>query len=269
MIEEHSSIRGSVGLKTKLEETLRDNLPAAPSHMEKQFNEALGEAVFSEDTFASGLIALYSAEIFGKKAENILPAAAAVEFIRAASQLFDNSLTSAAEKNEKYFAMLSLLNASYGLMFANTDVPAERAVQAHNELVECIGSGELFGSCEAQNSSLYADPAEAPASKTAIMMRLAVRIGATLAGADHLRLEVLSRFGGYFGEACQLKKDLSELNTDTEKLTSEMERDRLVHELNILVDDAKRILTTHFAENEAAGVLLELTEGLAGDKNFA
>ena len=96
-------------------------------------------------------------------------------------------------------------------------------------------------------------------------MQLAVRIGAILAGANYLQLEAISRFGGFFGAAWQLKQELSNLQTNEESLTAEMERAELIHRLNLAIGEAKQILTDQFPANEPAGILLKLTNSLAAE----
>jgi hypothetical protein len=247
----------AASVKPLLEQEVRGSLPASFQNIE--------HTVFSGSERLPAIFMLLSAELLGGKAENILPAAAAIEYVNSCAGIFEALATDKTNEDLKLAGILGLLNASYGLMFANTDINSERAIRAHHELVECIGSGGLFTSEEPLHPDIYTNPSEKRASKMAIIMQLAARVGATLAGADHMQLEALSRFGGSFGQACQLKDKLSRSNANAENLTSDLERAELIHRLNILIDEARQILTTHFSKDRIGAILLELTESLAGE----
>jgi geranylgeranyl diphosphate synthase type II len=219
-----------------------------------------------------------------------LPAAIAVEFIHSSSLIFDDlpCMDNAPERrgktslHEKYseglaiLAALGLLNASYGLVFVNHHELPERAMQAHAEIVECIGASGMVGGqsldlalAKGASSNDSIEQESSRNLKTSALMRLALRLGGILAGADYLQLSALSRFAELLGDAYQLGDDLLDLQEDGEifegrqtfALSYGTETAHL--RLKTLTDEAKRILTEHFAPGEARTNLIQLTDYLA------
>jgi geranylgeranyl diphosphate synthase type II len=261
----------------QIETSLRECLPPAPPKIEKEFNLAVETALFSGEKRIRPILTLLGAELFGGKAKDVLPAAAAVEFIYTSSAIledlpFFNPLKTSRENisvAEKYgeglavVVALALLNAAYPLVFVNHIGMPERAMQAHAEIVECVGASGLIGGqtidlkiAEGADSSNFADDFHIESTKglkTSALMRLALRIGAILAGADYLDSANLVRFAGFFGDAFQISEDsaISRINDSNQ------------NELNNLIEEAKRFLIENFPSNEARSCLIQLTEYLA------
>ena len=218
----------------QIENALREHLPAAPPNTETQFNEAAELALFPGGRRTLPVLTLLGAELFGGKAETFLPVAAAVEFVHRSASIFDDlpsingaqpllNRTSLHEKFGEGLAIavgVGLLNASYGLVFVNHNGLPERAMQAHAEIVECVGASGMIG---AERSA-----------KDAALLRLALRIGAILAGANYLELAQLTRFAEFLSAG-----------------------DRASFE------DAKRILVENFPSSEARTCLIQFTDHLA------
>ena len=221
--------------KPAIESTLRTSLPLAPAHVETRFNEALEYALFPGGKRFRPVLTLLGAELAGGDPVEVLPAAAAVEFIHTSSLIFDDlpcmdnsSLRRKKESvHEKYgeglavLVGLGLLNASYSLVFVNhADVP-EKAIQAHAEMVECIGAAGMVGGQSVDLALVtgvggtFEPDTEGDESirnlKTSALMRLALRTGAILTGATYLELAALSRFAELLGDAYQLSDDLLDL----------------------------------------------------------
>ena len=142
-----------------IEKSLREHLPLAPAHIETRFNEAVEYALFSGGKRLRPVLTLLGAELFHGRAEQMLPAAVAVEFIHTSSLIFDDlpAMDNAQERrgkvsvHEKFgeglaiLVAIGFLNASYPLVFVNhTDLP-ERAMLAHAEIVECVGAAGMIG----------------------------------------------------------------------------------------------------------------------------
>lgn len=282
--------------RPQIENNLREHLPLAPPHIETQFNEAVEYALFSGGKRLRPVLTLLGAELFGGKAEIILPSAAAGEFIHTSSLIFDDlpcmdnapqrrGKTSLHEKFGEGLAILvaiGFLNASYGLVFVNHNGLPERAMQAHAEIVECIGASGMIGGqsvdlalAKGANSGEYtADDYNSESVrnlKTSALMRLALRVGAILAGANYLELAQLSRFAGMLGDAYQLSDDLIDLEEDGEifaektfALNQTTESAQL--KLKSIVEDAKRLLIENFPSSEARTCLIQLTDYLAERK---
>lgn len=280
--------------RQNIENALREHLPLAPLMIETQFNEAIEYALFSGGKRLRPVLTLLGAELVGGKSETILPSAAAVEFIHTSSLIFDDlpcmdnaekrrGKTSLHEKYSEGLAILvaiGFLNASYGLVFVNHIGMPERAVQAHFEIVECVGASGMIGGqsvdlalAKGANSSVFSNDDYKFESvrnlKTSALMRLALRLGAILAGANHLELAHLSRFAELLGNAYQLSDDLLDLEEDsaifeakqTFAISEGQEMAQL--KLNNIIKEAKRVLIENFPPMEARSCLIQLTDYLA------
>ena len=104
-------------------------------------------------------------------------------------------------------------------------------------------------------------------------MRLALRVGAILAGANYLELAHLSRFAELMGDAYQLSDDLIDLEEDAE-IFSESAKTFAAQEgaasanvrLRKIIEEAKRILIENFPTSDARSCLIQLTDYLAERK---
>ena len=284
--------------KPQIETALRKFLPLAPPNIETEFNEALEYALFPGGKRLRPVLTLLGAEIVDGNPKKVLPAAIAVEFIHSSSLIFDDlpCMDNAFERrgkkslHEKYgeglaiLAALGLLNASYGLVFVNHLELPDRAIQAHAEIIECVGASGMVGG---QSIDLALAKGAAPADsfkqnnsfesdrnlKTSALMRLALRVGAILAGADYLQLKSLSRFAELLGDAYQLSDDLLDLQEDgaifqtrkTYALSYGKDTARL--RLKTLTEEAKRVLVENFPSNNARSSLIQLADYLADRKS--
>lgn len=237
--------------KPQIENALREHLPLAPANIETRFAEAAESALFPSGKRLLAVLTLLGAELFGGKAETFLPVATAVEFVHTSSSIFedlpfmnnDSQRQAQTSLSEKYgeglaiFVAVSLLNASYGLVFVNHNGLPERAMQAHAEIAECVGASGLIGGKLADVSAENVYPEAEKSANEAVLMRLALRVGAILAGANYLELAQLSRFAASLGEANRMSGE-----------------------------DAKRILIENFPSSEARTCLIQLTDYLAAEK---
>jgi geranylgeranyl diphosphate synthase type II len=283
--------------KPEIETALRNFLPLAPPNIETEFNEALEYALFPGGKRLRPVLTLLGAEVIGGNAITVLPAAIALEFIHSSSLIFDDlpCMDDAFERrgktslHEKYgeglaiLVALGLLNASYGLVFVNHLEQPTRAIQAHAEIVECVGASGMVGGQSIDlalaKGAVSSDSFEKDYSfestrnlKTSALMRLAVRLGAILAGADYLQLSALSRFAELLGDAYQLSDDLLDLQEDgaifgkqkTFALNYGQDTARL--RLKTLSEEAKRVLSENFPPNNARNCLTQLTDYLSERK---
>ena len=107
--------------------------------------------------------------------------------------------------------------------------------------------------------------------KTSALMRLSLRVGAILAGADYLELAHLSRFAELLGDAYQLSDDLIDQEEDaaifkTNRTFAIQGGEAARLKLNNIVEQAKRILIDNFPPNEARICLIQFTDYLAERK---
>jgi len=281
--------------RPQIEKSLREFAPLAPPKIETRFNEAVEYALFSGGKRLRPVLTLLGAELFGARADLMMPAAIAGEFIHTSSLIFDDlpSMDNAPERrgktslHEKFgeglaiLVAIGFLNASYGLIFVNHVNLPERAMAAHAELVECIGAAGMIGGqsvdlalAEGAGDSSQADFESVRNLKTSALMRLSLRVGAILAGASHLDLVTLSRFAEKLGEAYQLSDDLIDLEED-EAIFSEEQKTFAIEkgkqsaniQLQKTVEEAKRILVENFAPSEARSCLIQLTDYLSDRKS--
>ena len=281
--------------KPQIENALREYLPLAPANIETQFNEAVRYALFSGGKRLRPVLTLLGAELVGGKSDLILPPAVAVEFVHTSSLIFDDlpcmdnanerrGKTSLHEKFGEGLAVLvaiGFLNASYGLVFANHREMPERAMQAHAEIVECVGAAGMVGGQSidlalAKGAGVIKHSDFETESirnlKTSALMRLALRIGAILAGVNYLELANLSRFAELLGDAYQLSDDLIDFEEDGELFETNKTfainegQDSARLKLKTIVEEAKRVLIENFPSNEARSCLIQLTDYLAERK---
>lgn len=284
--------------RPQIEKSLREHLPLAPAHIKTKFNEAVEYALFPGGKRLRPVLTLLGAQVVGGDAKSVLPAAIAVEYVHTSSLIFDDlpcmdnaperrGKTSLHEKFGEGLAVLvglGFLNASYNLVFVNHSKMPERAIRAHAELVECIGASGMVGGqavdlALAQGASIKDFSAQAYESesirnlKTSALMRLALRGGAILAGANTNQLSGLSRFAELLGDAYQLSDDLIDLDEDDEifsrnqtTFTLEQGREAAQVKLKTMVEEAKEILIDSFAASGARNNLEQLADYLAERK---
>ena len=282
--------------RPQIETVLREHLPLAPPAIETQFNEAVEYALFSGGKRLRPVLTLLGAELFGGKAEIMMPAAAAGEFIHTSSLIFDDlpAMDNAPERrgktslHEKFgeglaiLVAIGFLNASYALVFVNHSGLPERAMLAHAEIVECIGASGMIGGQSVDLALAKGESAGDSAGyasesvrnlKTSALMRLSLRVGAILAGASHLDLATLSRFAELLGDAYQLSDDLIDTEEDDAIFGDEQKtyalsqgRQAAAMKLEKIIEEAKRILVENFAPSEARTCLIQLTDYLAERK---
>ncbi len=275
--------------RSRIEESLREFLPLAPPQIETQFNEAAQYALFSGGKRLRPALTLLGAELIGGNSESIIPAAVAGEFIHTSSLIFDDlpSMDNASERrgktslHEKFgeglaiLVAIGFLNQAYGLVFVNQENNLERAIRAHAEIVKCVGAAGMIGGQSVDlalargasgNDFLSADFESVRNLKTSALMRLSLKIGAILAGANEIELKNLSRFAELLGEAYQLSDDLIDLEEDgeifVEKHFALTERESAKLKLNSFIKEAKTILTEQFSPGNARKCLIQLTEYL-------
>jgi geranylgeranyl diphosphate synthase type II len=282
----------------QIEHSLREHLPLAPAKIETKFNEAVEYALFSGGKRLRPVLTLLGAELVGGQSEIIVPAACAVEFIHTSSLIFDDlpCMDNANERrgktslHEKYgeglavLVAIGFLNASYNLVFVNHKNSPERAIEAHFEIVECVGAAGMIGGqsvdlafAKNANSNGYLNEdyeSEIVRNlKTSALMRLALRVGAILAGANHQELTHLSRFAGLLGGAYQLSDDLLDLEEDGEifsvnkTFAANRGIDAARLKLQTIVEEANQVLIENYSPSDARNCLIQLTDYLAEREN--
>ncbi len=280
--------------RAEIEKSLREFLPFAPPKIETKFNEAVEYALFSGGKRLRPVLTLLGAELVGGKAADVIPAAVAGEFIHTSSLIFDDlpAMDDASERrgktslHEKFgeglaiLVAIGFLNSAYGLVFVNHKNEPERALAAHTEIVECVGAAGMLGGQSvdlalAKGAGFDSTGNENFESvrnlKTSALMRLSLRVGAILSGADAAELKNLSRFAELLGDAYQLSDDLIDLEEDSELFTEKHfalnEKESAKAKLNSIVEQSKKVLAENFPDNEARKCLRQLAEYLSERKS--
>lgn len=279
--------------KPQIETALREHLPLAPPNIETKFNEAIEYAMFSGGKRLRPVLTLLGAELVGGKTELMFPAACAVEFVHTSSLIFDDlpAMDNSNERRGKeslherfgeglaILAAIGFLNASYNLVFVNHNGMPERAMAAHAEIVNCVGASGMIGG-QSVDLALAKGAGENKANdfelestknlKTSALMRLALRVGAILAGANYFELARLSRFAELLGDAYQLSDDLLDLEEDARIFESRtfagQGTETAQLKLKSIVEEARRVLIENFPTSEARSCLVQLTDYLAERK---
>lgn len=283
--------------RPQIEESLREYLPLAPAQIKTKFNDALEYALFPGGKRLRPVLTMLGAELVGGDADKVTPSAIAVEYVHTSSLIFDDlpCMDDARERrgkvslHEKFgeglavLVGLGFLNASYGLVFVNHSTQPERAIKAHAELVECIGAAGMVGGqavdlaiAQGAGGDVSTQTYESESVrnlKTSALMRLALRVGAILAGANDSQLNSLSRYAELLGDSYQLSDDLLDLEEDGEIFNQnqttfalEQGRDAAQLKLKTMIEEAKEILIDNFAPSSARDNLEQLTDYLAERK---
>lgn len=284
--------------RPQVEKLLREYLPLAPVQIHTKFNDALEYSLFPGGKRLRPVLTLLGAELIGGVPERVFPAAIAVEYVHTSSLIFDDlpcmddaperrGKTSVHEKFGEGLAVLvglGFLNASYGLVFEDKENPLELAVKAHRELVECIGAAGMVGgqavdlalaqTVGANGFEIKSYESESIRNlKTSALMRLALRLGAILAGANDSQLQSLAHFAELLGDAYQLSDDLLDLEEDEAifgqtqtTFAIEQGREKAQKKLDLIIAEAKEILVYNFAPSAARNNLEHLSDYLAERK---
>lgn len=280
--------------KEAIEFALDANLPLAPPEIETAFNEAVRYLIFPGGKRLRPVLTMLGAELTGGNAENVMHAAAAVEFIHTSSIIFDdlpsmdNSETRRGRLSlhEKFGEGLStlvaigFLNHSYRLVTFDGRGNSDRAVGAVLEIVNCVGPAGMVGG---QSVDLTVQRAECRTCalresrqvqnlKTSSLIRLCLSLGAILSGADEESLSHLSRFANCLGHAYQLSDDIIDIAQDAvtgggiNSKNECCEVETLQSELKIAAERSKAILMDNFTPCEARTCLIQLVDYVAERK---
>lgn len=259
-------------------------LPVRAGAGQEEFNQYLKALTDASDSRFYSLMTLLGSELFGGEAKDAVAAAVAVEFVHASARCFGEAAQGqdvieteraggkpGAPGDLSLAAGLALLNAAYPLVFVHHSTGPERSLQAHAEIVECVGTSKAFrgGTHRASGPADSAPDARelarsdngADVQGETAHIRLALRIGAILAGANYLELAGITRFAEHFGDAyvlCISSAAIGHRRGTLERLDSD-DRNSAVG-LGPLCEAAAKELTGDFAPCEARSVLFQLVE---------
>jgi geranylgeranyl diphosphate synthase type II len=244
--------------RTKVTSEERSALEAYLKARKEIVDEALGRYLPAEGTFppvifqsirysvfAGGkrirpILCIAAAEAVGGILELVIPAACALELIHTYSLIHDDLPAMDDDEyrrgkltNHRVFgediAILAgdaLLTEAFHLLSGNDladRVPAATILTVINEVSEAAGYFGMVGGqvldVEAEGKTVDLTALNNIHSrKTGAMIRVAVRGGALLAGADERRLQALSEYGSSLGIAFQIADDILDVEGDRELL---------------------------------------------------
>lgn len=279
--------------KPLIESSLEINLPTAPRAIETQFNEAVRYALFPGGKRLRPVLTMLAAELVGGKSDDVINAASAVEFIHTSSLIFDDlpcmddspNRRGKLSLHEKFGEGLStlvaigFLNQSYQLVTLDGNGNGRRSLDAVLEIVDCVGPAGMVGGqsvdlmiataneCKICSRAQYGGVLN---RKTSSLLRLALRLGAILAGARSAEIDTLSDLAESLGHAYQISDDIIDFEQDGaffENGNGRVEAERATAILAEKVAEAKAILTDNFPPSEARHRLIELVDYIAKRKN--
>ncbi|MDK2820070.1 MAG: geranylgeranyl diphosphate synthase, type [Clostridia bacterium] len=182
------------------------------------------------------ILVLASGEAVGSPIEPLLPAACAVEFIHTYSLIHDDL---PAMDDDDYrrgkptchkvygeaIAILAgdaLLTHAFGLV-ANVKVEPGRVIQSITELSQAAGSQGLIGGqvidIESEGKQVTIDTVKyIHTHKTGSLIRVCLRLGAILGGANDEQLDLLTRYGENLGLAFQITDDILDVKGDFKEM---------------------------------------------------
>jgi geranylgeranyl diphosphate synthase type II len=211
----------------------------------------LGELPWDKDTLGQSMryslvgggkrirpvLALAAAEAVGGKAEQILPAASALELIHTYSLIHDDlpamdndDYRRGKLANHKVFgegkAILAgdgLLTYAFELLAYPLPVPAQRQLRVIQEVAQAAGpDGMVLGQVmdlEAEGKTLnFEEIEQIHRHKTGAMLVVSARLGGILGGGTEVQIDALTRYAQAIGLAFQIKDDILDLEEDSATL---------------------------------------------------
>ena len=283
-----------VDYRPLIEAGLDNLLPRSSVSAASRLNSALHYAVFPGGKRMRPMLALMGAGIVSEDIDRAVPAACAIEFLHAASLIFDDlpamddadvrrgrpALHLEFGEDTALLTALALLNQAYAI-FGRTPALIRDAA-------ECIGADGMIGG-QAVDLDIRAaggtpEKFDSRNRKTTGLMRLALTAGAIACGASERHVDALARCGECLGEAYQIYDDLLDQYgccEDTGKTARQDARHhRPSHVLEFgceasrrhvrsLIAESKETLYSCFGETEGVIVLTRAIDSIVGKVSAA
>ena len=195
------------------------------------------------------IMCIETAKILGCNIEKVLPSACAIEMLHVQSLIHDDlpcmdndDFRRGQPSNHKVFGEANAVLAGDALLtFApqliiekSKDLTAEQIVKIIHEFTKFAGAYGLIAGqvvdIESEGGKLVKSPEETldfiHLNKTAVLFRLAVRIGAICAGADENKISEFDDFATKFGLAFQIYDDIMDEISSFEELGKSIGKDK-------------------------------------------
>ncbi len=198
-------------LAPQIEAALHAHFPAPPARDNSALLDCMRYATFGGGRRMRPMLCLLAADVYGAVRKACLPLAAAVEYLHAASLIYDDlpCMDDATSRRglppaharfgegTALLAGLSLVTHAFHLLSPWPSVVSLAARSVGHEGM-CTGQSlDLQGSARDDRHYL----------KTTALFRLAVAAPGVAFGADASRIAALGKFAGHFGAAYQLMDD--------------------------------------------------------------
>ena len=235
--------------RERIDAALAEYFPVDPPHPHRLF-EAVRYSLLGGGKRIRPILVLATCEAVGGDSQRALPYACAIEMIHTYSLIHDDlpamdddTMRRGRRTNHVVFgdalAILSgdaLLTEAFTVLAqsAASDPEPARAWRATREIAEAAGVRGMVGGQAADIAAQGVTPALAMVEyihvrKTGAMLLAAVRVGATIGGADEASLRPLTRYGECIGLAFQIADDILDAEAPPEMTGKTPGRDTQLH----------------------------------------
>lgn len=249
-----------------IDDQLRKMLPPSEKYPTSIY-QAMCHSLFAGGKRLRPILVLAAYELYDKNLANVYHTACALEFIHTYSLIHDDlpaidnddfrrGLPTCHKVFGEAIAILAgdaLLTHAFFLLAENAKIEAigpQKAIRVISEVSSACGIGGLIGGqvvdIESENKVVDAKTLYyIHQNKTGALIKVAIRSGAILAGANEQELEALTTYGEKIGLAFQIIDDILDLEGNQEQLGkkpgSDLEKNKATFPLLFGIEESKRI----------------------------
>ncbi len=295
-MEKFSRLFGYIEERKRLIDDWLDSFIPPEETPPSTIHKAIRYALFPGGKRIRPILCIAAAEIAGGRAQDVLPAACAIEMIHTYSLIHDDlpcmdddDFRRGRPTVHKVFGeaiavlagdgLLSLAFEALSSVSAYPDPSIARIMTVIQEIAVASGTRGMVGGqvadieAEGKQTHSLEEVEFIHLNKTAKMIEVSLKAGAILAGAGHREVERLSEYGRKLGLAFQIVDDILGEIGDEKKLGKPVKRDRELNKATYpsvvgiegsrdrarkLVEEAKEALSIF--EEEKCWVLKELAD---------
>jgi geranylgeranyl diphosphate synthase type II len=202
------------------------------------------------------ILSVLAADIFGKKLEDVLPAALAIEYFHNFSLIHDDIMDEAPLRraqetvHTKWNTNIAILSGDVLLVKAYQELCKQEArhlpalMQVFNQTaVEVCEGQQLDMDFEKRNDISIAEYIEMIRLKTSVLLGCALELGAIISDASEEDRKAIYNFGQYIGIAFQIQDDYLDLYADAAKFGKLVGGDIIANKKTILMLKAMELAT--------------------------
>jgi geranylgeranyl diphosphate synthase type II len=202
------------------------------------------------------ILSVLAADIFGKKLEDVLPAALAIEYFHNFSLIHDDIMDEAPLRRAKetvhikWNTNIAILSGDVLLVKAYQELCKQEArhlpalMQVFNQTaVEVCEGQQLDMDFEKRNDISIAEYIEMIRLKTSVLLGCALELGAIISDASEEDRKAIYNFGQYIGIAFQIQDDYLDLYADAAKFGKQVGGDIIANKKTILMLKAMELAT--------------------------